>query len=126
MSCSNENSGMWTPTTTNPSSVRLPPGADVRLLAQPVDARPRPEVHEDHATSQLGGAERLGVEPRGRAVRRGQVHMWDNGHVVLLPQDALALVRWRDPTGSGRVPTSEGLSGLDAVASAVAVVSAVS
>ena len=50
--------------------VCLRPRADVRLLAQPVDARQRPEVHEDDVAAQLGGAEWLGVEPLGRPVER--------------------------------------------------------
>jgi len=43
-------------------SVPARPCAHVRLLAQPVDARERPEVHEDDMPPQLGRAERLGVE----------------------------------------------------------------
>jgi len=35
------------------------PRPDVRLLAQPVDARQRPEVHQDDVVAQLGGAEWL-------------------------------------------------------------------
>ena len=46
--------------------VGLRPGPDVGLLAQPVDAGQRPEVHQDHVAPQLGGAEWLGVEPPGR------------------------------------------------------------
>ena len=59
--------------------VGLRPRAHVGLLAQPVDARPRPEVHEDDVAAQLGGAERLGVEPRGRPAERGHVHMRGHG-----------------------------------------------
>ena len=40
-------------------AVGLRPRADVRLLAQPVDARQRPEVHEDDVAAELGGAEWL-------------------------------------------------------------------
>ena len=54
-------------------SVGLRPRPDVRLRAQPVDARQRPEVHEHDVAAQLGGAERLGVEPLGRSVERGHV-----------------------------------------------------
>ena len=39
--------------------VGLRPRADVRLGAQPVDARQRPEVDEDDPAAQPGGAERL-------------------------------------------------------------------
>jgi hypothetical protein len=60
--------------------VGLRPGADVRLLAQPVDARQRPEVHDDDATPQLGRAEWLGVEPLGRAGERGHMHTFEKGH----------------------------------------------
>ena len=60
--------------------VGLRPRADVRRLAQPVDACPRPEVHEDDAALQLGGAEWLGVEPLGRAGERGHVHTFEQGH----------------------------------------------
>ena len=35
------------------------PRADVRLLAQPVDAGQRPEVHEHDVAAQLGGTEWL-------------------------------------------------------------------
>ena len=51
--------------------VRLRPRPDVRLRAQPVDAGQRPEVHEHDVAAQLGGTERLGVEPTGRPVERG-------------------------------------------------------
>jgi hypothetical protein len=40
-------------------SVALRPGADVRLLAQPVDARQRPEVHDDDVAAQLRWTEWL-------------------------------------------------------------------
>src|SRR5688500_1727872 len=52
-------------------------GADVGLLAQPVDARPRPEVRQDDVAAELGGAEWLGVEPLGRAGERGHVHTFE-------------------------------------------------
>jgi hypothetical protein len=39
--------------------VGLRPRTDVRLLAQPVDARERPDVHEHDAAAQLGGTQRL-------------------------------------------------------------------
>ena len=58
--------------------VGLRPGADVWLLAQPVDARQRPEVHQDDVAAQPGGAEWLGVEPRGRPVERGHVQATSN------------------------------------------------
>jgi hypothetical protein len=61
-------------------SVRLRPRADMRFLAQPVDARQRPEVHDDDVTLQLGRAEWLGVEPLGRAGERGQMHTLEQGH----------------------------------------------
>ena len=48
--------------------------------AQPVDARQRPEVHEDDAAAQLGRVERLGVEPRDRAAERGHVQTVELGH----------------------------------------------
>src|SRR5436305_3625581 len=63
-------------------SVGPRPGANVRLLAQPVDARQRPEVHEDDVAAQLGGAERLGVEPLGRAAERGHVHACEYRHLT--------------------------------------------
>ena len=68
-------------------SVRLRPRADVRLLAQPVDARQRPEVHEDDMALQLGGTERLGVEPPGRPAERGHLQRRD---VQRRDHDALA------------------------------------
>ena len=61
-------------------SVRLRPRADVRLLAQPVDARPRPEVHEDDVAPQLGEAEWLRVEPLGRTGERGHMHTFEQRH----------------------------------------------
>src|SRR4051812_34974360 len=54
-------------------AVRLRPRADVRLLAKPVDAGERPEVHEHHAAAQAGGVERLGADPSGRPAERRQV-----------------------------------------------------
>jgi hypothetical protein len=62
-------------------AVGLRPRPDVRLSAQPVDARQRPEVHDDDATLQLGGAEWLGVEPLGRPAERGHVHTCEYGHL---------------------------------------------
>jgi hypothetical protein len=44
---------------------------ELRLVAQPVDARQRPEVHQHDAAAQPGGAERLGVEPLGRPPSEG-------------------------------------------------------
>ena len=55
-------------------AVGLRPGADVRLLAQPVDAGQRPEVHQHDVAAQLGGAEWLRVEPLGRPVQWWHVH----------------------------------------------------
>jgi hypothetical protein len=57
--------------------VRLRPATYVGLLAQPVDARERPEVHEDDVTAQLGGAEWLGVEPPGRPAELGHVQTFE-------------------------------------------------
>src|SRR3954464_2846832 len=69
MSCSNVNSGVWTPNDDQPVvPVGLRPRADVRLLAQPVDARQRPEVHEHDVAAQLGRVERPGVQPPGRSL----------------------------------------------------------
>jgi hypothetical protein len=53
------------------------PRADIGLLAQPVDARERPEVHQDDAAAQLGGTQRLGVDPPGRPTQRRHVHSHD-------------------------------------------------
>jgi hypothetical protein len=61
------------------ASVDLPPGPDVRLLAQPVDARECPEVDQDDAAAQLGGAEWLGVEPLSRPIERGHLQMIGHG-----------------------------------------------
>ena len=58
------------------------PRADVRLLAQPVDARERPEVHEHDVPAQLGGAEWVGVDPPGRPIERGHVHTRENAHIL--------------------------------------------
>ena len=61
-------------------SVGLRPGAHVRLGAQPVDARQRPEVHDDDVAAELLGGEGLGVEPRGRAAEGRQVLTFEDGH----------------------------------------------
>ena len=73
-------------------SVGLRPRADVRLLAQPVDARQRPEVHEDDVAAQLGGAERLGVEPLGRPAERGHVQTFEDRHLAKRPEPRADLV----------------------------------
>ena len=52
------------------------------LLAQPVDARQRPEVHQHHMAAQLGGAEWLGVEPPGRPVEGRHVHPLEDAHLA--------------------------------------------
>ena len=54
--------------------VRARPRADVRLLAQPVDARQRPEVDEDDVAAERRRAQRLAADPRRRAVERRHVH----------------------------------------------------
>jgi hypothetical protein len=54
-------------------------GAGTRLLAQPVDARQRLEVHQDDVAAKLGGAEWLRVEPPGRTGERGQMHTFEHG-----------------------------------------------
>ena len=74
-------------------SVGPRPGADVRLLAQPVDAGQCPEVHQDHAAPKLGGAERLGVEPLGRPAERGNVHTSEHGHLPKRPESRADLFR---------------------------------
>src|SRR3954467_8293489 len=80
MSCSKETPGVWTPDDDEPVVlVGLRPRAEVRLFAQPVDTRPRPEVHEERMVPQLGGPEWLGVEPLGRAGERGHVHTFGEG-----------------------------------------------
>src|SRR4029453_3845281 len=59
--------------------VGLPPGPDVRLLAQPVDAGKRPEADQGDAAAQLRGGEWLRVEPLGRPVERGHLQMICHG-----------------------------------------------
>ena len=73
-------------------AVGLRPRADVRLLAQPVDAGQRPEVDEDDVAAQLGGAEWLGVEPLGRPAERGHVHTPEHGHLAKRPEAGADLV----------------------------------
>ena len=51
-------------------AVLLAPRTDVGERAEPVDARVRAEVERNHAAAQGLGRQRLGVEPRGRAVER--------------------------------------------------------
>ena len=63
-------------------TVGLRPGADVRLLPEPVDAGQRPEVDEDHVAPQLGGAERLAVEPPGRPGERRHLHVPEHGRLA--------------------------------------------
>ena len=65
-------------------SVGLRPRADIRLLAQPVDAGERPEVHQDDAAAQPDGVERLGVEPLGRPVELRHVNLREQGHLAIL------------------------------------------
>ena len=67
-------------------SVGLRPRAHVRLLAQPVDARPRPEVHEHDLAAQLGGAERLGVEPLCRPAELGDALALEDAHLPKRPE----------------------------------------
>jgi hypothetical protein len=47
-------------------AVGLRPSPHIRRLAQPVDARERPHVHENDLAAQPGGIERLRVDPRRR------------------------------------------------------------
>ena len=65
-------------------SVGLRPRADIRLLAQPVDASERPEVDQDDAAAQPDGVERLGVEPLGRPVELRHVNLREQGHLAIL------------------------------------------
>src|SRR5919112_6540666 len=66
--------------------VGLRPRAYVRLLAQPVDARERPEVHEDDVAAQLGGTEWLRIEPPGRAIQRWHADTRKHRHLAKLPE----------------------------------------
>ena len=97
-------------------SVGLRPRANVRLLAQPVDARQRPEVHEDDASTQLGGAEWLGVEPLGRPAERGHVHTCEYGHLAkrAQPRAQLGGVQLRLLPG-GEVPAAVDVVEVDEV-----------
>src|SRR3954464_11582735 len=89
MSCSNENSGVCTPSTTSPRSAYpsdqartdrggaavggpVGPATPVRQRAQPVDAGVGPELDQDDAAAQQLGGQRLRVEPSGRAVQGRQ------------------------------------------------------
>jgi hypothetical protein len=63
-SCSTSNSGVWTPIVTRPCSLYF--SAQARICgarSQPVDARERPEVHEDDMPAQVVRREGLRVEP---------------------------------------------------------------
>ena len=62
-----------------PVGLRPPP--HVRLRAQPVDARQGPEVHQDHVPGQLGGAERLGIDPPRRPTERMHVLVPEHRHL---------------------------------------------
>src|SRR4051794_14921638 len=73
------------------ASVGLRPGTDVRLLAQPVDACQRPEVDEDDVAAQVGGAEWLGVQPRGRSIETWDVGLGSQRLVACAEQTHLAL-----------------------------------
>jgi hypothetical protein len=66
--------------------VGLRPGTDVRLLAQPVDASQRPEVHEDDVAPQLGGAVPLGAEPPGRPAEHGRARSREHGQLTERPE----------------------------------------
>ena len=57
------------------------PGTYVRLRAQPVDARERPEVHENDVAAQLVWAQRLRPQPLGRPAERGHVHPFEHAHL---------------------------------------------
>ena len=52
--------------------VALRPGPEVRLCAQPVDARVGPELDDDDMPTQTAGRQRLRIEPSLRAVERRQ------------------------------------------------------
>jgi hypothetical protein len=66
--------------------VGLRPCTYVGLLAQPVDAGQRPEVHEDDLAPQLGGAKWRRVEPLGRPAERGHVQTLEHGHLAQRPE----------------------------------------
>ena len=52
--------------------VAMRPGPEVRLCAQPVDARIGPELDDDDMPTQTAGRQRLRIEPSLRAVERRQ------------------------------------------------------
>ena len=63
------NSGVCTPTITNPTIVVSPvPFAQIRQRTQTVDARVLPEVDEHDLAAKLFGAERSAIDPAGAAV----------------------------------------------------------
>ncbi len=65
IACSNENSGVWTPMTTNPSFRQACDHTHVRLRAQRVMYL-RVQKYKDGMATQLGAAEPLGDGPLGR------------------------------------------------------------
>src|SRR3954454_24387713 len=64
--------------------IGLRPGPDVRLLAQPVDARQRPEVHEYDVPARPVGLQRIGIEPPGRPAEGGNAAVPEDGHGPIL------------------------------------------
>jgi hypothetical protein len=105
MSYSNENSGVWIPMTTSPSSrYAREPRAHVWLLTQPVDAGQRPEVHEDDLAVELVGADRLGVEPRGRPRERRPVQTLKQAHLCVYRPAGSRRSLWLPQSYLGRRP----------------------
>src|SRR3954471_18868251 len=96
--------------------VGLRPRANVRLLAQPVNAGQRPEVHEDCVSKQLGGTEWLRVEPLSRLAERGNARTRKYGHLAKRaePRAQLGGVQLRLLPG-GEVPAAVDLVEVDEV-----------
>src|SRR4051794_35649477 len=62
-------------------AIGLRPRAHVRLLAQPVDARQRPEVDDHHVAAELGGTEWVGLDPPGRPAEGRHAHTLEDAHL---------------------------------------------
>src|SRR4051812_50103072 len=54
-------------------------------------------VHQHDVAAQLGGAERLGVEPPGRVAERGDAQAFEHGHLAERFERARISSQWPDP-----------------------------
>jgi hypothetical protein len=75
-------------------------------------------VHQHDVAAQLGGAERLGVEPPGRVAERGHAQAFEHGHLAERFERARISSQWPDPPKLHEERRAAHVDGVDGPAAA--------